>query len=77
MADKLFKLYTAMYANSPKPEEFHRFQAGYTAAATSMRERAMKCSDPANLPVDLAKDPPEDILDYVTNKIGQLPDIPE
>ena len=65
MVDKLLELYNKMYANSPKPEEFHRFQAGFTASAVSMRERAMKACDEY-----------DDIND-IKNAIGSLSDIPE
>ena len=66
MADKLTEIYNA-WINTKKevPTEFECFQAGFTAAAVSMRTRAMAV-------VDKNKD-----VNKIKNGIGSLSDIPE
>ena len=50
--------------------DYQIFQAGVTAGAVSMRERAMKAV------VNDSKLPKESLLNKITNSIGSLPDIP-
>ena len=63
MADKLTEMYTSL-VEGKSLSEFQIFQAGFTAAAVSMRTRAMKVCDGK-------KD-----VNEIKNGIGSLPDIP-
>lgn len=65
MGDKLTQIYDAWREKENMPNAFQCFQAGFTAAAVSMRERAMA-------EVDKTKD-----LNKIKNAIGSLPDIPK
>lgn len=52
--------------------EFQIFQAGVSKAAANMRARAMNCVEVPGMNL-----PPNDIVNHIKNKIGQLSDIPE
>lgn len=74
MTDKLHDLFDEWKKKaavaSDSPILFNAFQGGFTAAAVSMRERAMKV-------VDDCRDPNNDaVLNTVKNGIGSLSDIP-
>lgn len=66
MSDKLTELYNEwVNTKTEVPTEFQCFQAGFTSAAVSMRERAMKA-------IDGKTD-----INEIKNAIGSLSDIPE
>lgn len=65
MADTLTKLFDDYKTKTTDPSEFQLFQAGFTAAAVSMRQRAMEVVDKNSKDVNAIK-----------NGIGQLSDIP-
>lgn len=64
MADALTKSFDSFIAKNNDPTNFQLFQAGFTAAAVSMRSRAMAACDGK-------KD-----VNAIKNAIGSLPDIP-
>lgn len=70
MADKLFDIYDEWRAKQNAPDAFQCFQAGFSASAVSMRERAMKVVDGKEGVVPIN-------LNDIKNSIGQLSDIPE
>lgn len=65
MADALNKLYDQQFKKNPDGSTFSFFQAGFTAAAVSMRSRAIKAAQGK-------KD-----VNEIINAIGQLSDIPQ
>lgn len=64
MADNLTKIYDDWSKKNPDSTDFQTFQAGFTAAAVSMRTRAMAACDGK-------KD-----VNAIKNAIGSLSDIP-
>ena len=69
MPDKLTEMYQDFQIKNKNATEFQAFQAGVTAGAVAMRERAMKAAREA-------LDPSGD-LNEVLNAIGSLSDIPQ
>lgn len=72
MADKLTELFNEATKVNHNVTDFVSFQAGFSKAAVSMRERAMK----AVSTTDTKGMPKESALNKITNAIGQLSDIP-
>ena len=74
MADKLTAAFQEYETKAGKDEaDFASFAAGFTAAAVSMRARAMGTVDVALKGAPTAAG----TLNSIKNAIGQLPDIPQ
>jgi hypothetical protein len=69
MLTKLFNDFMDKAANDPTPLQL--FQAGLTAGATSMRQRAMDC-----VTIPGGNWSQDNVINHIKNGIGQLSDIP-
>jgi len=74
MADKLTEFFNEFKSKISDPTEFQTFQAGFSKAAVSMRERAMSAVDSV---LQKQAGNNQTVLNWVKDEIGKLPDIPE